>query len=66
VKDMVAWRLSKIPGFPEFEPDWPEVQKDGAASAMAEFLRSHDKELRAFPVRLEDIICTEKKLSLRR
>ncbi len=65
VKDMVAWQLSKI-GFPKFQPDWPESERDRAANNIAEFLNLHEKDLHAFPDRMQDMVCNEVKVSLNR
>lgn len=68
VKDVVAWQLSKIAGFPPFQPDWPESHKDYAAASVARFLLRHGTKLHAFPGRLQDMICNEEwvRLSPRR
>jgi hypothetical protein len=57
VKDMAAWQLSLVDEAPEFQPDWPEKDKDAAIANIADFLTIQERELRAFPVRLQDTAC---------
>jgi hypothetical protein len=57
VKDLVAWQLSRLKGAPDFQPDWPEADKDGAIPELAGFLETHESELRAFPAKPGDTVC---------
>jgi hypothetical protein len=54
---MVAWGLSSLEGAPEFRPDWPDAEKDSIILKIAEFLRQHEQQLRAFPATLQDAGC---------
>ena len=51
-------------GVPQVPTGLAQAHKDRAATTMAEFLYLHEKELRAFPDRLQDIVCNEEKVSL--
>lgn len=64
VKDIVAWELCRILGFPDFRPDWPAGDKDTAAANIEEFLRLHEKDLRAFPARVQDMACIREEVYL--
>ena len=57
MKDLTALELSGLDGAPEFQPDWREPDKDAAIAQMIEFLRTHEKALRAFPTGLRDAAC---------
>jgi hypothetical protein len=64
--DLAAWELSSLEGSPEFELDWPEVDKDSAISAVAEFLKTHENQVRAFPMQLQDTNCPGQRVYLNR
>jgi len=59
VKDIVAWQMSDLKGAPEFQPDWPEPDKDQVIPELAGFLQAHESEFRAFPARPEDAACLD-------
>ena len=65
-KDLVAWQLTTIQGFPDFWPDWSELEKDMAASEMAAFLDKHGAELELFPRGPKDAGCLLEKVLLTR
>jgi len=64
VMDLVAWELSSLDGAPEFGLDWQEADKDAAISAIAEFLRAHENQVRAFPMQLQDTNCPGQRVYL--
>jgi hypothetical protein len=66
VKDLTALELTTLDGAPEFQPDWPEFDKDTAITEITEFLRMHEKELRAFPGRPQDMTCPGESVYLKR
>jgi hypothetical protein len=66
VKDMPAWQLSHIRGFPAFQPDWRVSHKDRAAADVAEFLRLYETQLRAFPMKPQGMACNEERVFLGR
>jgi hypothetical protein len=66
VMDLVAWELSSLDGAPEFGLDWPEGDKDASISAIAEFLRTHEDQVRAFPMQLQDTNCPGERVYLNR
>ena len=37
--DLYAWQLSTLEGAPAYDPCWPELKRDTALDAMADFLR---------------------------
>jgi len=47
VGDSVAWSLSRIEGFPNFEVEAPPDEKDSMIARIADFLRLHSPDLRA-------------------
>ena len=57
IRDITALELSLLEGAPRFQPDWPESDKDAAIANIAEFLRMHEKRLRAFPAKPQDTTC---------
>jgi hypothetical protein len=64
VKDMVAYSLSRVEGFPKFKADWPAALKDRAISELENFLRVHDSDIKAFPDKLADTLCFTQKVYL--
>jgi hypothetical protein len=64
LKDLVAWELRSLDGAPEFELDWPETDKDAIISELAEFLKAHEDDLRAFPAQLQDTNCPGERVYL--
>ncbi len=64
VKDIVAWELCRILGFPDFRPDWLAGDKDTAAANIEVFLLLQEKELHAFPARVQDMACVQEKVYL--
>lgn len=66
VMDLVAWELSNLNGAPAFGLDWPNTEKDAAISAIVQFLRAHENELRAFPMQLQDTNCPGQRVYLSR
>jgi hypothetical protein len=66
VKDLTALELSALDGAPEFQPDWPEFNKDTTIAKITEFLKTHEKELRAFPGKPEDMTCPGESVYLKR
>jgi hypothetical protein len=66
VMDFVAWELSNLEGAPEFGLDWSNTDKDSAISAIAQFLRAHENQVRAFPMHLQDTNCPGQQVYLSR
>lgn len=63
IADSIAYRLSMICGFPEFDLEAPPQQRDQAIAATAEFLRTHVADLRA-PALTANMPLWELKVSL--
>lgn len=66
VMDFVAWELSNLEGAPEFGLDWSNTDKDSAISAIAQFFRAHENQVRAFPMQLQDTNCPGQQVYLSR
>jgi hypothetical protein len=47
LKDLYAWKLSQVAGFPRFEMYWPEPQRDAAIARCVEYLNRYGERLTA-------------------
>jgi hypothetical protein len=56
-KDVAAFDLSMIDGFPKFRPDWPIAEKNRAIEEIATFLAAHQTDLQPFPAKIEELAC---------
>lgn len=57
LNDLLAWKLTALPGAPKFLLDWPESERNAAIQAFVKYIEINAQRFRARPARLEDVAC---------